>query len=174
MPTVDGDGWYRVIGVVDVHEIGLHIDPPPMAYYPQVVRATRDDAAGTSIVPVMRYVVRAPDAAGLAGSVRGLVRGLDPTLPVSDVDTLETVVACARQQRAFVMVLIVVAAVLALLLGTVGLHGVAPYTMARRRREIAIRMAVGAQVSDVRRLVLWKRAVSQESVPPSASQRRWP
>ena len=155
MPRVDGDGWFRVIGVVDdVHEIGLHIDPPPMAYYPQVVRTTRDDETSTSIMPAMRYVVRASNAAGLAGGVRDAVRELDATLPVSDVDTLEAVVARARQQRAFVMVLIVVAAVLALLLGTVGLYGVVSYTVARRRREIAIRMAVGAQVSDVRRLVL--------------------
>ena len=81
MPTVDGDGWYRVIGVVDdVREIGLHVDPPPMAYYPQVVRATRDDEASTSIMPARRYVVRAPNAAGLASVVQDVVRELDATL----------------------------------------------------------------------------------------------
>ena len=52
------------------------------------------------------------------------------------------------------MVLLVIAAVLALLLGSIGLYGVVSYMVAQRRREIAIRMAVGAQVTDVRRLVL--------------------
>ena len=102
------------------------------------------------------------------------MRELDPTLPVSDVDTLETVVARARQQRAFVMVLIVVAAVLALLLGTVGLYGVVSYTMARRRREIAIRMAVGAQASDMRRLVLLEAGGVAGIGTALASERRWP
>ena len=57
-------------------------------------------------------------------------------------------------ERAFVMVLLVIAAALALLLGSIGLYGVVSYLVAQRGREIAIRMAVGAQVTDVRRLVL--------------------
>ena len=82
------------------------------------------------------------------------MRALDPALPVIGVETFETRVGRARGTQAFVMVLLVVAAGLALLLGAVGLYGVVSYTVAQRRREIAIRMAVGAQVGHVRRLVL--------------------
>lgn len=73
---------------------------------------------------------------------------------MSDVDTLETLVGRARAQRAFVMTLLLVASAFALLLGAVGLYGVISYVVAQRTREIAIRMAVGAEVADIRRLVL--------------------
>ena len=100
------------------------------------------------------YVVRAPNAAALSGPVREAVRRLDAALPVFGVETLETRVGQARGTRPFVMVLLVVAAGLALLLGAVGLYGIVSYTVAQRHREIAIRTAVGAQVGHVRRLVL--------------------
>ncbi len=151
-PPEEGERWSRIVGVVDdVHEIVLHEDPPAMVYYP-IPGVT----AGQGVPPVMRYVVRAPNAAGLAGAAREMVRGVDPTLPVAEVETLETLVGRARGERAFVMVLLVIAAALALLLGSIGLYGVVSYRVAQRRREIAIRMAVGAQVTDVRRLVLWE------------------
>ena len=120
-----------------------------MAYYP-----IPGVVGGVGAPPVMQYVVRAPNAAALAAAARETVRGLDPTLPIADVETLETLVGRARGERAFVMVLLVIAAALALLLGSIGLYGVVSYMVAQRRREIAIRMAVGAQVIDVRRLVL--------------------
>ena len=149
-PPGEGEEWFRVVGVVDdVREVALHEDPPRMAYYPAAGVVN-----GEGVPAAMRYVVRAPRAAGLAGAVREVVRRLDPTLPIADVETLETLVGRARGERAFVMVLLAAAAGLALLLGAVGLYGVVSYTVAQRRREIAIRVAVGAQGPDVRRLVL--------------------
>ena len=149
-PDEEGEEWSRIVGVVDdVHEIALHEDPPDMAYYP-----LPGITGGEGVPAAMRFVVRAPNAAVLAGAVREMVRRLDPALPLAEVDTLETLVGRARGERAFVMTLLAVSAGLALLLGSVGLYGVVSYMVAQRRREIAIRMAVGAQVSDVRRLVL--------------------
>ncbi len=149
-PEDEGDDWARIVGVVDdVHEIALHEDPPEMAYYPLSGVINGQDTPGA-----MRYVVRAPNAAALTGALREVVRGLDPTLPLDRAETLETLVGRARGERAFVMVLLLVAAGLALGLGAVGLYGVVSWTVAQRGREIAIRMAVGARVADVRRLVL--------------------
>ena len=149
-PPEEDQEWSRIVGVVaDVHETTLHEDPLPMVYYP--LPGSAGDSGGPA---TMRYAVRARNAAGLGAAVREAVRGLDPTLPIADVETLETLVGRARGERAFVMVLLVIAAGLALLLGSVGLYGVVSYTVAQRRREIAIRMAVGARAADVGRLVL--------------------
>ena len=149
-PDEEGEQWSRIVGVVDdVHEIALHEDPPQMAYYP-----LPGTTGGEGVPASMSFILRARNAAALAGVVRETVRGLDPTLPLAEVETLETLVGRARGERAFVMILLAVSAGLALLLGSVGLYGVVSCMVAQRGREIAIRMAVGAQVADVRRLVL--------------------
>lgn len=148
-----GDGWFRVVGVVeDVHEAALHDAPPAMAFYPMAFTGVGGESFDDG--RFMRYVARGPNAATLTAGVREVVRDLDPGLPISDVATLQALVARARAPQAFVMVLLLVAASGALLLGTVGLYGVIAYLVTRRRREIAVRMAVGARVADIHLLVL--------------------
>ena len=102
----------------------------------------------------MSYVVRAAQPDQIAAAARDAVWALDPNLPISDVATFEMLVARSRGERAFVMMLLIIAAAFALLLGAIGLYGVISYVMAQRRREIAIPMAIGAQLADIRRLVL--------------------
>ena len=153
--TEEGETWSRVVGVVDdVYERGFNEDPPEMTYYPWISPIGNREPVSAS----MRFVLRAPDAAGLAGAVREVVGAIDPNLPVSNVETLETLIARSQQERVFVMVLLITAAALALLLGAVGLYGVIAYTVAQRRRELAIRLAIGAQASEVSRLVVTEAA----------------
>ena len=77
---------------------------------------------------------------------------------MSDIETLDTLIARSHQERVFVMVLLIIAAALALLLGAVGLYGVVAYGVAQRQRELAIRIAIGAQASDISRLVIGEAA----------------
>jgi len=94
----------------------------------------------------------------LAPSVRRIVRDLDPNVPVSNVRTMEDIVATSTVRTRFTMVLMLVAALAALFLGAVGVHGVMAYAVRRRTHEMGVRIALGARASELAALVLRQAA----------------
>ncbi len=150
-PDDDG-GWYTIVGVVgDVRSESLVDEPREIVYYPML--AKRPGAWWPANFTLAVRVARgAPEA--IVGPVREAVRGLDPNLPIFSLRTLEDVVREARAPMAFTVVLLLVAAAVALLLGGVGTFGVVSYLAGRRTAEIGIRMALGARRRDVLGLVL--------------------
>jgi predicted permease len=102
----------------------------------------------------MSLVVRtAQEPATLAPGVRAEIRKMDPNLPIAGIRTMREIVSSTVAQRRFQLVLTSLFAVVALLLGAVGVYGVVSYSVASRTRDIGLRIALGALRIDVMRWV---------------------
>ncbi len=139
----------RSVGVVgDVHALGLDLPAEPAIYKPML------DSVGGG-VGTMSMVVRAErDPLALAPQIRATIRAIDPDLPVSDMRTMDDLIADSVSRTSFTMTLLLLAAAIAVLLGSVGVYGVMSYVSSQRTAEIGVRMALGADAADVRRMVL--------------------
>ncbi|MGH7551531.1 MAG: ABC transporter permease, partial [Longimicrobiales bacterium] len=136
----------EVIGIVDdVLDDGLDASPEPMIYRSYL-------RAGSRWMTVLLSSLSEP--ASLVPRVRQEVAALDGTVPISNVTTLESIIADTLSTRRAVMFVTAIFAALALLAAAVGIYGVLAYMVGERAREIGIRAALGAAPRDVIRLVL--------------------
>ena len=147
-----------VIGVAgDVRMRGLERQAEPQVYL------SHKQVPDNSIVG---YVPRAlvvrttiADPAVLAPSVRAIVRRVDPTLPVSEVSTMTDLVESDTASRSAQLTVIGAFAAIAIVLAGIGIHGLLSFAVSQRTQEIGVRMALGAQSSDILRMVVRRSAV---------------
>lgn len=150
--------WLTIIGITrDVRHNAVVEEPRAEMYLLHSQYAAHIGAPSRGMTLVVHT---SRDAAALTAAVRGGVRALDPTLPVSDVRTFDEIARTALAPQRFSAGLFALFAGIALLVATVGLYGVVSYMAARRTREMGIRMALGATRASVSRLVLGEGALT--------------
>jgi putative ABC transport system permease protein len=140
--------WFEIVGVVaNVRSLELREEPMAELYF----SALQDSW------PAMSLVVRSSvEPSSLSASVRQVVNEVDKSVPVSSVQTMDHVVSESITQPRFNLFLLALFGSVAMLLSAAGIYGVTAYTVTQRTHELGIRIALGAQVSDVLKIILGK------------------
>ena len=142
----DGESWISIVGVAgDVRRFGLDSNAKPEVFLPYLQKPSQS----------MSLVVRSStDSSSLGAAIKSEVQKIDRDLPLRETKTMQELLAESNSGRRFNVLLLSLFAGVALLMAMVGIYGVMSYSVAQRTKEIGIRVAVGAQASDVFRMVI--------------------
>jgi len=138
--------WFEIVGVVaNVRSLELREEPIAELYF----------ASLQDYWPAMSLVVRSNvDSPNLSASVRQIVNEVDKSVPVSNVQMMDHVVSASITQPRFNLFLLGLFSTVAMLLSAAGIYGVTAYSVTQRTHELGIRIALGAQVGDVLKMIL--------------------
>jgi putative ABC transport system permease protein len=147
--------WREIVGVVGPErQNGVTEAAPTIIYWPMRMNDFWD--IGQFVQRSLVYAIRTPrlNSPGFLGEVQQAVWGVNANLPLARVRTMREIYDESMAQTSFTLVILGIAASVTLLLGVVGIYGVIAYVVAQRKREVGIRMALGAAAGEVQRLFL--------------------
>jgi predicted permease len=148
------DNVREVVGIVgDTRNSGLNVAGPAIMYLPQAQIPNQETQMEIGLLGVS-WVVRTKAGSADAAAAARRIFMEDAATPLLSVESMAEVISASLAQQRFTMVLLACFGLISLLMGAAGLYGVMSYTVARRTKEIGVRMAVGAYRGDILRMVL--------------------
>jgi putative ABC transport system permease protein len=146
-----------IVGIVtSVRETGLSDSDVSVMYIPQSQTPQGMTELANSVIPLSWEIRTTADPLTMRGAVEAEFRAVDNVIPLSQVRSMEQVIAKSLDRNNFEMLLLSLFAGIALLLASIGIYGLMSYSVEQRTQEIGIRMALGARQQDMLQLVVWQ------------------
>jgi len=149
------EGPRQVIGIVgNTHDEGLSRDVSPIMFIPVAQMPDLETALNSRVAPLWWIVRSTADPHTLVASISAALREASGGLPVAHIRTMEEIEALNTSRQRFNMLLLTVFGSAGLLMAAIGVYGVMSYSVQQRTQELGIRVALGAQASDLRGMVI--------------------